>query len=123
MVVGELLLGPPAGGGAHGPAQLGVVEEAGQGGGHGHRILGPADHEPGLAVRHRLVRAAAGAGHAGHPAGRGLEEDDPEALLLQAAPAAPARHGEDVGRGRGGRACRRRRTKPRRRTGAPVEPR
>ena len=48
-VVGEVLLGPPAGGVAHGPAQPGVVEEAGQGGGDRHRVLGPADHEAGLA--------------------------------------------------------------------------
>ena len=40
---------------------------------------------PGLAVDHRLGGAPAVAGDLGHAAGRGLEEHDAEALLLEAA--------------------------------------
>ena len=46
---------------------------------------------------HRLGGAAAVAGDLGHAGGRGLEEHDAEALLLEAAPPVAAAHGEHVG--------------------------
>ncbi len=56
-------------------------------------------HDAGLVVEHRFSRAAAVSGHRGD-AGRGrLEEDDPEPLLLEPAPAGPAAQREHVGAG------------------------
>ena len=60
---------------------------------------GSRQHEAGLAVDHRLGGAAAVARHRRDPGGGGLEEHDPEPLLLQAAPAGPAAQGEHVGAG------------------------
>ena len=66
--------------------------------GAGDRVdVGGVDHVPGLAVHHRLGGSAAVAGHLGHACGSRLEEDDAEALLLEAAPPAAAEHGVDVG--------------------------
>ena len=51
----------------------------------------------GLAVLDRLGRPAAVPGHRRHAAGRRFQKHDAEALLLQAGPAGPAAHGEEVG--------------------------
>ena len=45
---------------------------------------------------HGLGRSATLTGHLGDAGGSRLHEHDAEPLLLQAAPAGPARHGEDV---------------------------
>ena len=82
--------------------------------------LGGTAHEhPGDPVLHRLAGTARGAGHLGDPGGGGLEEDDPEALLLEPEP---------TGSGTAWR--RRRRPRPagagprrtRRRAGGPARP-
>ncbi len=54
------------------------------------------DDEPGLAVHDRLVRTTAATRDRRHAARRRLDEHDPVALGLQAAPSLPAHHGEDV---------------------------
>ena len=48
---------------------------------------------------HGLRRSAVVPGHLGDPARGRLDEDDPEPLLLQAAPADAVGSGEDVGTG------------------------
>ena len=82
------------------------------------RIVGPVDDEPGDAVVDRLGSAARLAGDLRHPARRGLDEHDAEALLLQPAPPGAAGHGEHVAAPVQRRAGRSLATRPRKRTGA-----
>ena len=55
------------------------------------------DDQPGLAVPHGLRRTAGASRHDRHAGRRRLEEDDAEALDVQAGAAGPARHREHVG--------------------------
>ena len=59
-------------------------------------VVGTIDDEPGDTVVDRLRRATRLAGHLWHPARRGFDEHDAEALLLQPSPPGAAGHREHV---------------------------
>src|SRR5205085_455873 len=81
---------------ALGPAEIGVVKQATQGGSDCRAVVWTADDEAGLTVDHRLAGPAAVARHLRHAARGRLEEHDAEPLLLEAAPPLPAQHGKHV---------------------------
>ena len=57
---------------------------------------GSSTTSPVLSVGDRLVRTAAATSDLGDTGRRRLDEDDPESLLLEAAPSGAADHGENV---------------------------
>src|SRR4051794_15278144 len=63
------------------------------------RYIAPAHDMTGDALDDGIGSAAAVAGHDWKSAGIGLQVDDPQALDLETAEPAAARHGEDVTRG------------------------
>ncbi len=79
-------------------APLGALEELGEGARQRAPPAGPVDDHAVLAVEHRLGAPAGAPGDRGHGAGRGLEKDDAEALLLQAEPPVPTGHHHEVPR-------------------------
>ena len=76
--------------------RAGSASSSSSGRGDGVDVVRMVDHEPGLAVHHRLGRAAAVARDLRDAGGGRLEEHDAEALLLEARPPVAAEHGVDV---------------------------
>jgi len=66
----------------HASAKFGVAIERQYRISHAARIVGVVDYQSRLAINNRIVTAAGTTGHDGDAAGRGLDKDDAEALLL-----------------------------------------
>ena len=96
QVVAEGRDRPVPGRRAHRTTALVVSEQLEHRGGDGVGILGAVHDPTGDPVEHGLERPARAPRDLRHPARGRLEEDDPEALLLEPAPPRPARLGEDV---------------------------